>query len=313
MAQTNNGNQLEITEKMKSHIDEMEIIRRQLLMEYGIALFATEHLKLKSLHSLNPLYLFFTKIKEIMTKKIYQTSLAVGMIVYYILILIYFTIPALPFNLFTVIVAVPIIIGYWPFLYWFYAFYKRIQLAVFRDYLKRDIRRELELLISYYFLLCKRLEGRPKALNGSVNTLEVGLREIREFYESVLPSKFLRNISLGMMSSILGAISIIKTITAQIAGIEAQTLINHLQVLLPKTLITPLFELPWTVLITVLILIPLELVFFLVFFPIFNGIGRSIRYSNKFFGEIEEDETKKIEKMLSHLSSSGREILDRIP
>lgn len=57
MAQTNNDKKLEKNDELKSHIDEMEIGRRQLLMEYRIALFATEHLKLKSLPSLNPLYL----------------------------------------------------------------------------------------------------------------------------------------------------------------------------------------------------------------------------------------------------------------
>ena len=309
MAQTNNDKQLEKNDELKSHIDEMEIVRRQLLMEYRIALFSTEYLKLKSLPSLNPLYLWFTKVKEIRKKKSYKMFFYVGVIIYFILVIMQFAIPSFPFNLSPVIVAILLITVYSPLLYWFYALYKRIELIVFRDYLKRDIRRELELLISYYILLCKKLERFPKVLNDSVNTTKEDLKELKEFHESIIPPKFLRNISLGVMSFILGMISIIKTITVLVLEIEAQTLIDQLQVLLPTPLITPLFEVDWGL----LIMIPLEAVLILVVLPILKGVRESIMYSNEFFGTMEEKETEEIKEMLIGSSSFGVKILGGIP
>lgn len=147
-------------------------------------------------------------------------------------------------------------------------------------------------------------------LNDSVNTTKEGLKELKEFYESIIPPKFLRNISIGMMSFIFGMISIIKTISALVAEIEAQTLIEQLQVLLPTTLITPLFGFY----LGLLIVVPLEVVLILVvFLPILIGVGKSIKYSNEFFGTMEEKETEKIKNMLIDLSSSGQQILDSIP
>ena len=308
MAQTDDGNdnQSEITEELKRHVDEMEIIRRRLLTEYRNALFVTEHLKLKSLPSLNPLYLFFSILEIIMKNMIYRV-LIFGVLIIFFIIILMSLFNLVPLIFFGIALVLFLLVAYSPLFYWFYVLYKRIQLTVFRDYLRSHIRRELELWISYYDLLCKRIEDSHKTLSNSVNTPQAGLKKLKEFHEGILPPKFLRNLSLSGISVILGTVSIIKTITAQVGGIESQALINQLQVILPKTLITPLFEYGlW-------IILPLEVLFVLVIVPIIIGIQESIRYSNKIFGKKEEEGTKKIEEMLSRLSSSRSKILKRIP
>lgn len=308
MAQTDdaNDNQLEITDELKPHVDEMEIIRRRLLTEYRNALFATEHLKLKSLPSLNPLYFLYSVSEKIKRNKIYKALVFGGGIIYFIIFFMSLFNPV-PFIFFVITLSLLLLVVYSPFFYWFYVLYKRILLTVFRDYLRGHIRRELGFLIGYYDLLCKRIEDSHKTLSNSVVTPEAGLKKLKEFQGSILPPKFLRNLSLGSMSVILGMISIIKTITAQVGWIESQALINQLQVFLPKTLIPPLFE------HGLLILLPIEFFLVLVIAPIMIGIRKSVWYTDKIFGKMEEKETEKIKEMLSRLSSSGSEILKRIP
>lgn len=314
MVQTDDGNvnQLDITEELKRHVDEMEINRWRLLTEYRNALFATEYLKLKSLPSLNPLYLFFSIFEKIMKNKIYLV-LIFGVLIIFFTIIFMSLFNLLPLIFFGIALVLLLLVGYSPLFYWFYVLYKRIQLTVFRDYLRNHIRRALELWISYYDLLCKGIEDSHKTLSNSVITPEAGLKMLKEFHESIRPPKFLRNISLSGISVILGIISIIKTITAQVGGEKSQTLINLLQVLLPKTLITPPFERGLLILI-ILIILSIEFLFILlVIAPITIGIKKSVRYSNDIFGEMEKEEMKKIEEMLSYLSSSRSKIFKRIP
>jgi hypothetical protein len=197
--------------------------------------------------------------------------------------------------------ALPYVVVYiLPISLWFWSLYQRIRLVVFTDYIKKMVLRELRVIKEYYSLI-----KRVPQYAANASALQQAIADIEEYEKSISPPRFLRNLTLGSLSSLIGLAGLISTLARGTLflppildlGRQAAEMITGLP---------PWFEM-------VAILGPMELLLFLIVTPIVRAVSASARYSTENFDKLRTGLRGLMIEQMSGISSSGSVALEMIP
>jgi len=186
-----------------------------------------------------------------------------------------------------------------PLGYLFIKVFERIQLTVFTDYIKKDILRDLFILRNYYTLL-----RNSRVAQKEESVLDKQISEIQEIEGKIQRPRFLRNLTLGSLSSILGLSGLIMTAITG-SGFPPLSFLVSL-----TTISAQMAQQGPSSIYTIAIMVPLYAFLVLVVLPVAYGVRAAVRYSQRNFTESREIARSSMLSEISRMSHSGRDVFD---
>jgi len=186
-----------------------------------------------------------------------------------------------------------------PLGYLFIKVFERIQLTVFTDYIKKDILRDLFILRNYYTLL-----RNSRVTQKEESVLDKQISEIHEIEGKIQRPRFLRNLTLGSLSSILGLSGLIMTAITG-SGFPPLSFLVSL-----TTISAQMAQQGPSSIYTIAIMVPLYAFLVLVVLPVAYGVRAAVRYSERNFTESRETARSSMLSEISRMSHSGRDVFD---
>lgn len=269
--------------ELDKHIKAVESHRAKLIYKFKLAVFNVE-LKRNNLPSSNPINVvlvdYWRRIKKIPIVgellhpwRFLLLCMAIFGSTFWIVDLVGQR--SIWYNVFNIMAVVfYILLFFCPLVYWVYGLYRTIKLTFYTDYLKKNILRDLDLLINYYSLLLSVAKPDKK----EIKTLENGIEEMKEFGKSFSKPKFFRNLTFGSLSSGAGILGIITTLVADEYPLIGQISFEGYWFLEDLPTWGPVLA----------FIVPLIVVPTLVVIPLILGIRGSSIYADRKFEEIKK-------------------------